>query len=66
MHTPHNLGISHYHRAYIKMSAVEKDRTSGEVERPEQAAPMLPVVNPAVEKPAPAKTGGLHPAVYIA
>lgn len=48
------------------MSAVEKDRTSGEVERPEQAAPMLPVVNPAVEKPAPAKTGGLHPAVYIA
>ncbi|GAB7344444.1 hypothetical protein MBLNU457_2288t1 [Dothideomycetes sp. NU457] len=49
------------------MSAVEKDRTSGEIERPEQAAPMLPVVNPAVEKQAPAaKTGSLHPAVYIA
>jgi len=48
------------------MSAVEKERNSGEVERPEQSIPMLPIVNPAVEKPAPAKTGGLHPAVYIA
>lgn len=35
---------------------------SGEVERPE---PVLPTVNPGLEKPAPA-TSGMHPAVYIA
>ncbi|GAB7351642.1 hypothetical protein MBLNU459_g2248t1 [Dothideomycetes sp. NU459] len=44
---------------------MEKERVSGEVERPEQALPVLPTVNPALEKPAPAKSG-LHPAVYIA
>lgn len=38
---------------------------SGEIERPEQAAPVLPVVNPAIEKTEPPKAG-LHPAVYIA
>ena len=43
---------------------MEKERTSGEIERPEASAPMLPTVNPATEKPA-AKTG-LHPAIYIA
>ncbi|KAJ9621569.1 hypothetical protein H2203_007056 [Taxawa tesnikishii (nom. ined.)] len=44
---------------------MEKERMSGEIERPEQSEPMLPVVNPALEKPQPPKAA-LHPAVYIA
>ena len=44
---------------------MEKERTSGEVERPEQSAPMLPVVNPATEKPEPPKSS-IPAAVYIA
>lgn len=47
------------------MASDEKVRTSGEVLRAEAAVPVLPVVNPAVEKPSPAQ-GGVHPAVYIA
>ncbi|KAL1311544.1 hypothetical protein AAFC00_001664 [Neodothiora populina] len=43
---------------------MEKERTSGEVDRAESSAPVLPTVNPALEKPEPARTG-LHPAVYI-
>ncbi|KAH0359201.1 DUF250 domain membrane protein, partial [Aureobasidium melanogenum] len=39
-------------------------RTSGEVERPEQAEPVLPVVNPALEKPAPPQSS-IHPALYV-
>lgn len=44
----------------------EKERQSGEVDRPVEA--VLPTVNPAAEKPEPhaPKSGGLHPAVYIA
>ncbi|KAF7190727.1 putative sugar phosphate/phosphate translocator [Pseudocercospora fuligena] len=41
----------------------EKERQSGEVERP--AEPVLPTVNPAAEKSEPPKAG-LHPAFYIA
>lgn len=47
------------------MASDEKVRTSGEVIRAEASVPVLPVVNPAVEKPAPSQ-GGVHPAVYIA
>ncbi|KAG9534749.1 hypothetical protein KCU77_g4512, partial [Aureobasidium melanogenum] len=43
---------------------MEKERTSGEVERPEQAEPVLPVVNPALEKPAPPQSS-IHPALYV-
>jgi len=45
---------------------MEKERVSGEVERPEVSAPILPTVNPAAEKSAAPKAGGIHPAVYIA
>lgn len=44
---------------------MEKERTSGEIERPEAGEPVLPTVNPAVQQPEPQKQG-LHPAVYIA
>lgn len=49
------------------MSGEEKERTSGEVARPEPAstAPVLPTVNPAVEKTEPPKPT-FHPAFYIA
>ncbi|KAG2168020.1 hypothetical protein VTO58DRAFT_104053 [Aureobasidium pullulans] len=43
---------------------MEKERTSGEVERPEQAEPVLPTVNPALEKPAPPQSS-IHPALYV-
>lgn len=46
------------------MSQEEKTRTSGEGGRPDLAAPVLPIVNPAVEKPDPPKAT-FHPAVYI-
>ncbi|KAF2233772.1 DUF250 domain membrane protein [Viridothelium virens] len=44
---------------------MEKERTSGEIERPEQAVPALPTVNPVTEKPESPKAT-FHPAVYIA
>ncbi|KAF1356133.1 triose-phosphate transporter family-domain-containing protein [Delphinella strobiligena] len=44
---------------------MEKERTSGEMERSEAGEPVLPTVNPAVQVPEPQKQG-LHPAVYIA
>jgi len=44
---------------------MEKERTSGEIERADTSAPVLPTVNPSLEKSEPAKSG-LHPAVYIA
>jgi len=44
---------------------MEKERTSGEIERPDTAAPVLPTVNPSLDKPEPSK-GGIPPAVYIA
>lgn len=47
------------------MANEEKVRTSGDIPRNESAAPMLPTVNPAAEKPAPAPAS-FHPAVYIA
>lgn len=47
------------------MASDEKVRTSGEVMRAEASVPVLPVVNPAVEKSSAAQ-GGVHPAVYIA
>jgi len=47
------------------MASDEKVRTSGEVMRAEASVPVLPVVNPAVEKQSSAQ-GGVHPAVYIA
>ncbi|KAG9749045.1 hypothetical protein KCU73_g6931, partial [Aureobasidium melanogenum] len=43
---------------------MEKRRTSSEVERPKQAEPVLPVVNPALEKPAPPQSS-IHPALYV-
>lgn len=43
----------------------EKERVSGEQERPAANEPVLPTVNPASEKPEPPKSD-LHPAVYIA
>lgn len=42
----------------------EKTRTSGDVSRADAPSPVLPTVNPAVEKPQPQKQG-YHPAVYI-
>ncbi|KAI9666414.1 MAG: hypothetical protein M1821_004350 [Bathelium mastoideum] len=44
---------------------MEKERTSGEVERPEQAVAALPIVNPVTEKAEPPKAT-FHPAVYVA
>ncbi|KAK5016985.1 triose-phosphate transporter family-domain-containing protein [Cryomyces antarcticus] len=44
---------------------MEKERTSGEIERPDTSAPILPVVNPALEKTEP-PSAAFHPAVYIA
>jgi hypothetical protein len=44
----------------------EKVRVSGEKERPEQAEPILPTVNPAVAAAQEPKKPGLHPSVYIA
>jgi len=46
------------------MSSEEKARTSGDVVRPAASAPVLPTVNPAVEKPA-SPQAAFHPAVYI-
>lgn len=46
----------------------EKERVSGEIEteaRQQPQEPVLPTVNPAAEKPAPAQAS-IHPAVYIA
>lgn len=45
------------------MGAEEKVRSSGELSR-QDPEPILPTVNPAVEKSEPAKAG-LHPAVYV-
>ncbi len=45
------------------MGAEEKVRTSGEGSRGE-ASPVLPTVNPAVEKPEPPKPA-LHPSLYV-
>ncbi|KAI9737380.1 MAG: hypothetical protein M1834_009534 [Cirrosporium novae-zelandiae] len=42
----------------------EKVRTSGDIPRAGDQSPILPTVNPAVEKPAPAKAA-LHPALYV-
>jgi len=47
------------------MSQDEKVRVSGEETRADPAAPILPTVNPAVEKSEPPKPS-VHPAVYIA
>lgn len=49
------------------MSVEEKERTSGDVARPEPAstAAILPTVNPASEKVEPPKPT-FHPAFYIA
>ncbi|KAK8149371.1 hypothetical protein G3M48_007337 [Beauveria asiatica] len=44
------------------MSTEDKVRVSGDA--PRNAAPVLPTVNPASEKPQPA-TGGIHPALYV-
>jgi hypothetical protein len=44
----------------------EKVRISGEKERPEQAEPVLPTVNPAVTAAQEPKKSGVHPSVYIA
>jgi len=47
---------------------VEKERVSGDIEmeaRQQPQEPVLPVHNPAAEKPAP-QQAGLHPAVYVA
>lgn len=48
--------------------ADEKTRTSGEVPQSESKSPLLPTVNPDVEKPQPSKPSGpgIHPAVYVA
>jgi hypothetical protein len=46
----------------------EKERVSGDIEmeaRQQPQEPVLPVHNPAAEKPAP-QQAGLHPAVYVA
>jgi hypothetical protein len=43
----------------------EKVRSSVDAAR-DPAQPVLPTVNPNVEKPAPPPAAGLHPAVYIA
>ncbi|KAM4059114.1 triose-phosphate transporter family protein [Hirsutella rhossiliensis] len=45
------------------MSAEEKIRISGDVSRPD-ASPVLPTVNPQLEKPQPTKAA-LHPALYV-
>ncbi|KAK8922709.1 hypothetical protein VCV18_006768 [Metarhizium anisopliae] len=42
----------------------EKSRVSGEVPRAESSSPVLPTVNPAVEKPQPPKSV-VHPAFYV-
>lgn len=47
------------------MAGDEKVRSSGEMSRPEFNAPVLPTVNPAVDKTEPPKSS-IHPAVYIA
>ena len=45
----------------------EKERLSGDVPRNEASSSLLPTVNPATEKPEPAKPAySLHPAFYIA
>lgn len=44
--------------------AEEKERQSGEVQRNESAAPMLPTVSSTTEK-AEAPKAALHPAFYI-
>jgi hypothetical protein len=52
----------HDRSAALYKMADEKTRSSGEVQRSE---PVLPTVNPAVEKPEPPKAA-LHPAFYVA
>ncbi|KAI9761552.1 MAG: hypothetical protein M4579_000943 [Chaenotheca gracillima] len=47
------------------MGGEEKERSSGETPRPaEPNAPVLPVVNPSLEKPEP-PSSSIHPAVYV-
>lgn len=46
------------------MSLEEKTRVSGEVPRSESKGPVLPTVNPNVEKQQ-AQKPTLHPAIYV-
>ncbi|KAK0634854.1 triose-phosphate transporter family-domain-containing protein [Bombardia bombarda] len=46
------------------MGVEEKDRTSGESPR-DQSSPVLPTVNPEVERTQPPKSSGIHPALYV-
>lgn len=45
------------------MSGEEKIRVSGDITRAD-SSPVLPTVNPQVDKPAPAKAS-LHPVFYV-
>lgn len=47
------------------MSVDEKTRTSGESPREPSSGPVLPVVNPEVEKTQAPKSAGIHPAIYV-
>ena len=52
-------------RPFTMAADAEKARTSGEIPRASEPSPILPTVNPAVEKLADPPKPALHPAVYV-
>lgn len=63
LYTPATLSLSANCISAATMSGEEKIRVSGDITRAD-SSPVLPTVNPQVDKPAPAKAS-LHPIFYV-
>lgn len=64
LYTSATLNLSANCISATTMSGEEKIRVSGDITRADTSSPVLPTVNPQVDKPAPAKAS-LHPIFYV-